>query len=491
MVCCVSWCGVSCRVVRSVCVIFVTCCHVVWCGVWYLVLRGRRGKRGTRGRRGRREKGGKKANQDFRGIFLIQQFARARIVRVQAADAARGLQRLLFTPGVFVFVNVSIYARMHVCIRWVCLRVCVCRKCMRMCGCMHASMSILRMCGCMHASMPIYKRACAHMRVHARVCVHERTWAASLRCTSADSDSVWARVSCVTHTGHSHDPTRQLDTARHHGRARHLGRQRVHGHGRALFRGSRGHLRWHARPASGAAPRILGGRILVCAAAVSPLAAAATAAAAACASDGIGGRLAGRLVRGGEGEGQESEAESVCRRERKRRQGSSRPGVSLLPTASGASMRLMNIITSLRALERRASLCLSHASSLGHLLFLPSLLDRLPRADQLPRYEYFILLLLLFLLPLLLFLSSSCSSSSPTSCSSFWLSSFPASSPVLLSCSLAVKTRRPLVRCLFRVHHTPTPTHTCVCVCVRALLAHRAPTPRACENPRDVDLQRV
>jgi hypothetical protein len=72
-------------------------------------------------------------------------------------------------------------------------------------------------------------------------------------------------------------------------------------------------------------------------------------------------------VRGGEGEWQESEAGSVCRRERKRRQG------SLLPTASGASMR-----------------------------FLPALLDRLPRAGLLPRYEYFILPLLLLILLLCL-----------------------------------------------------------------------------------------
>ena len=86
----------------------------------------------------------------------------------------------------------------------------------------------------------------------------------------------------------------------------------------------------------------------------------------------------------------------MCRRERKRRQG------SLLPTASGASMRLMNIITSLGALERRASLCLSHASSLDGLPFLPALLDRLPRAGLLPRYEYFILPLLLIILLLCL-----------------------------------------------------------------------------------------
>jgi hypothetical protein len=62
-------------------------------------------------------------------------------------------------------------------------------------------------------------------------------------------------------------------------------------------------------------------------------------------------------------------------------------------------MRLMNIITSLGALERRASLCLSHASSLGGL---PFLLDRLPRAGLLPRYEYFILPLLLLILLLCL-----------------------------------------------------------------------------------------
>ena len=90
--------------------------------------------------------GRESANQDFGGIVLCQQFARARIVRVQAADAARGLQRLLCTPMLvcmcaclYLCTYLRVRARMYPLRMFVCL-------CMSYvhawCVCKHASTSI-------------------------------------------------------------------------------------------------------------------------------------------------------------------------------------------------------------------------------------------------------------------------------------------------------------------------------------------------------------
>jgi hypothetical protein len=128
----VLWCVVcrvtSCVVIVCVCVVLCGVLCGVMCCVRFCFV------------------GRESANQDFGGIVLCQQFARARIVRVQAADAARGLQRLLCTPMLvcmcaclYLCTYLRVRARMYPLRMFVCL-------CMSYvhawCVCKHASTSI-------------------------------------------------------------------------------------------------------------------------------------------------------------------------------------------------------------------------------------------------------------------------------------------------------------------------------------------------------------
>ena len=160
--CCVAWCvvwhGVLCLVMWCVrfCVIFVMCCHVMLCGVWYLVLRGRRGKT--------------KQTRTLEASSLVSSLLEPELFGFRPPMPPAACSAYCVHPCVYVFVYASMCACTYVFVGYVCVFVYVASACVCVDACMRPCLSYVCVDACMHPCLSI--NMCVRICAYTRACVY-------------------------------------------------------------------------------------------------------------------------------------------------------------------------------------------------------------------------------------------------------------------------------------------------------------------------------